>query len=243
MMPTPNSIMEDALSYLDEIGTVGRAKVTRFLNSLADSRKATEVVAVIVRAEEPGYRWQSGWKRAARAWMLCKLVSDDYLIYGYWGAPAEHVIAGWVVSLQTMYEPDLQSEIASMLMFTGAKHLSACQGDPSRARWDKGFFTDPQQHKCSNFCYIVYAMTGSVSMPTIVEGSTPRSDYLKDSLSKYLDQSASAYNFRCAEYYLKKPSVLYTELLSCSIIRHDHTKTYRNSPFGFVLGVPKDLLC
>jgi hypothetical protein len=244
MNPTTQTGLDDSLDYLDEMGVVGGAKIKKFIDSLSSKKKEQEILTVIVRAEHPGYFWQSGWKRAARTWMLCKLVSGDHLGNGFWDQPNGGVINGWVMSLNNKYEPQLQSEIRTMLAFGGPfNQLETFQKDPSRTRWDKGSFTDPKNHKSTKFCYIVYALTGSVGMKNITAESNPRSDYLKKTLTGYLDEASSSWNFRCAEYYLKNPSVMHSELLSCSIVSDEHPKTYRDSPFGFVLSVPKENLC
>ncbi|MBI1356735.1 MAG: hypothetical protein GC160_20535 [Acidobacteria bacterium] len=247
---TPQDLLKlnETLAYYDQIGSLGRAKIQRFLDSLLDQRWRKDILDIVVRAEEPGYFWQSGWKIAARAWLLAKLIEDKapgpYLINGDWQPPAKPVVDAWVLKLQTTYEDQLRREITECFSFArDLKGLAALMNSPSRGLWDVGKFSDPVHHNPLHFRYIVYSMVASVNMPFVVPGPDPRSDYLKNSLNGYLNQVGLGYQLNCAQYYLEHPTVLHAELLSCSLISNEFPRTYRDSPFGFILRAPKQNIC
>ena len=244
MTPEELRKLNETLAYFDQIGSLGRAKIERFLNSLVDQRWKKAIFDIIVRGEEPGYAWQWSWKIAARAWILAHLVADEYLINGDWQAPPKHVVDAWVLKLNTTYEDQLRQEINACFSFKrDMKGLLARMNSPARGLWDVGQFTNPAHHNPLKFRYIVYALTPSINMPFVQAGSDPRSDYLKNKLNGYLNQVGVGYELNCAHYYMMNPTALHTELLSCSLIANNHVKTYRDSPFGFVLIVPKQNLC
>jgi len=237
--------IEDTIGYYDTIGVIGRAKARKYLDGLSSEAKQKEILDLISRAEYPGYLWQGGWKLAARAWMLAKLMEGDrYLSYGNWDAPPAMVVDGWVKKLETTYEDQIKREITAIFAFAGdLSGLAALLNSPARNHWDVGAFTNPLHHRADRFRYIIYALTPSTGMPSVTAGSNPRSDYLKSKLEGYLDRVGMGWDFRCAQYYMENPTVLHAELLSCSLISNEFVKTYRNSPFGFVLNVPKQCLC
>lgn len=77
LTPADRQKIEATLADDDTIGVVGRTKARKYLDGFSSDAKQNEILDLVSRAESPGYMWQGGWRLAARAWMLAKLMEGD----------------------------------------------------------------------------------------------------------------------------------------------------------------------
>ena len=111
------------------------------------------------------------------------LVRDQYWVYGHWQKPSEGVIQGYLSSLKTKYQPEIDNDIRNCFSFgPSLQSLDILQESDKRKLWAIGSFSKPSEHKDSKFRYIVYAMVGQTGLPFMKDGRDSRSDYVK---SKY----------------------------------------------------------
>jgi hypothetical protein len=191
-----------------------------------------------------GLAWRNDWMSVARAWLLVHVSRWVTRMGGY--APPDDVqtiLNGLVSQLRSAYETTVRNWIERDMSSRGILvEIARLQRSVSRAAWDLAHFSDPRCHDTHHFRYIIHAMRPTAGLGVPSRDQTARYEYLSNKYGKLITKSG-AWTLHSAELFLKEPWRISAELLSCTIIDQDHTRTYGGFCFGFVLAVPGANVC
>lgn len=111
--------------------------------------------------------------------------------------------------------------------------------------WSPNNFTDPSNHNDQNYRYIIHGLQGNV-VKVFRDENTVASRF-DDWVTRYSNTPGANYQqggvgvmpsirIKMYQEYLRNPSLLKTDIISCSVIAHQANGTYTD--FGFILRVP-----
>src|ERR1700679_58484 len=226
-------IWDNGIEFLKTVDPPAASQFKTKLSSLADDNDTAAIVACMKLADTKlgTYAYVTEWVTAARGWLMWR-VGADHVLPGMYNAPTPQDLNAMLLPLKTASTQDIKTMLLNAM--NGKDILNAIMtgmASNSRNQWDLGAFTNPKAHSPSNFRYLIHAM--------IVDF-----DYTDAGKTAYQQQQGrgafvTGGKFKVGELYFKKPDYLRSEVLCCSIIEPGKTSTYRHSPFGYIMSVPK----
>ncbi|MCP4191171.1 MAG: hypothetical protein GY768_11150 [Planctomycetaceae bacterium] len=237
-MPITNATIAAAVTVLKSISPVGGFKIESVL--LAENLLWPDIAAQLetITARTPFY-WS--WQSTARAWLLIKLCTNYWTGPGLAPAPTPVEINNDRQHVNGTSESTLRNEIwATFDPQAVLRVFEQRKLHPSRTRWNNAF-SDPNFHDPNNFLYLIHAMRPTAGIGVDKVTQPKRAAYLRRRLNGFLDPASlqtTQWTLLSGSLYLSQPEILQTELLSCSVIRNNHVKTYAKTVFGYILSAP-----
>jgi hypothetical protein len=235
----------DALNIIGVISAVSRLKIEAKLRDLSQHEQL-QIVALIKSADNLAYFWQGSWVQAARAWLLARVA--QWAMPGMFLPPrdAQAQMAGWIGQLRAMAEAVVRRQLLDLI--TGRATLDAlalAQCNVERQLWQPDVaFTEPRKHRDEKFCYLVHAMRPTTGLGVPAPDTLKMHEYTMQKLGHFIETGDDrSLTLKSAELYLTNPSVIESEMLSCSLICETRKKLYGNFSFGFILKAPSANIC
>ncbi len=252
MTPEQETYMGEVLDTLEALVPGARGYLLGLVGNLAEQDiNWTALIALLEQAAATGWRWETSWRRIARAWMVVHVL-PMYRIYGSFpnDQDAHTQYAALIGRLEYYYdnmwvfEEDLMDDIVEELLgLASSRRHSArivqLQVHVARNAWAPHHFTNPMQHDPMQFCYVIHAMRPLTAIPR--GGQAVFEELLRTVGREYLTAcvgNLNQVNLHGAALFLALPRMLCSEILSCSVIDRQHTRTYGSFSFGFILHVP-----
>ena len=237
-MPVTDPTIAAAIDQLKSISPVGGFTIESIL--IREIRLWPEIAAHLngSTARTIFYR---NCQSTSRAWLLIKLCTDFWAGEGVGPAPNRNEMTRASQILHANSEAYLRNEIRTKFDPDATLRLIEARSlDRSRTVWDNAF-SDPERHDENNFIYLIHAMRATTGIGVDTATHPKRAAYLRRRLEGFLDRKSvqtETLELHSASLYLSRPEILTTEVLSCSVIRNNHVKTYGSFVFGYILSVP-----
>ena len=122
--------------------------------------------------------------------------------------------------------------------------FAEAQNNPERLKWIRNQFTNPKEHKASDFLYLIVGLRDDAVklQPKNAEQEAYYTDP-KGPFEGFAKRNEDGgVRLFATRRYLKNPETLCAQVICCSVISEKHTKTYQDMCFGFILDVPKELI-
>ena len=237
-MPITDPTIAAAIDQLKSISLVGGFTIESML--IREIRVWPTIAAYLNEIRARTF-FHGNWQSTARAWLLMKLCTEFWAGEGVGPAPNPSEMTRISQILHANSEAYFRNEIrtkfdpAATLRSIEAKSL-----DRSRTVWDTAF-SDPERHDENNFIYLIHAMRPTTAIGVDRATHAKRAAYLQRRWEGFLEPKSvrtTMWTLHSASLYLSRPEILTTEVLSCSVIRNNHVRTYGSFEFGYILSVP-----
>lgn len=235
-------VWDAGIGFLKTVDPIATSNLKAKFDSLANDTDKASIVAYMKAMDSKWatHVYVTEWSTAARGWLMYKLATD-HVGPGYFDAPTQQQLDAMALPLQGATTESIKTMLLNAM--NGKDVLNAIMtgmNSNSRNQWDLGAFTNPKAHSATRFRYLIHAMIVDFGFAPTSVGDKEK---IGEKIAYQQQKGRGAYvtdgRFKVAELYFQKPDFLRSEVLCCSIIEPGKTSTYRNSPFGYVMSVPK----